>query len=109
MSTLLECDYQTLVNDCTVYGLNNFFGVPTVDIDTGKPKCYVNWVLEPEARRWGIRSISVYATRVVTTIEWEVYTEDLTKEEKDTLIIAGGKEYQNGTSKLYCSSPFIKS
>lgn len=97
MATLLDCEYKTDIDDATVYGLSKVFGVPDVDIDTGKQTAYVDWKLEPEARSWGVKSISIYATKVVCSVEWEVYTDDLTEEEKAKLIAAGGREYRNDT------------
>lgn len=97
MATLLDCDYKTTIDDGTVYGLNKCFGVPDVDIDTGRQTCYVDWLLEPEVRSWGIKSIYVYATKVKLSVEWEVYTEELTEDEKAKLIANGGREYRNET------------
>jgi hypothetical protein len=90
-------NYRKEINDVYVYGLKECFGVPDVDIDTGKPTCYVDWRLDLEERSWGLKSIDVYVTRVVVSIEWEVCSEGLTEEEKSKLIAAGGSEYRSGT------------
>ena len=97
MTAILNCDYKTTIDDGNVFGLNKCLGVPNVDIDIEKPTCYVDWLLQPEVRIWGIKSISVYATKIVASVEWEVYTDDLTEEEKTILIAANGREYGNKT------------
>ena len=97
MATVLDCDYKTTIGNGSVYGLNKCFGVPNVDIDTGKQICYVNWLFHPEVRSWGIKSISVYATQIFASVEWEVYIEDLNEEEKAKLIAANGTVYANKT------------
>lgn len=94
---LLDCDYESRIEDGTVEHLAKHFGLPDLDIDCGKTTCYVEWELQPEARSWGIKSISVFATKVTASVEWEIYTDDLTEEEKAKLIANGGTEYRNGT------------
>jgi len=97
MTTVLNCDYQTTIDDGVVFGLNKCLGIPNVDIDIQKPTCYVDWLLVPEVRSWGIKSISVYATKIIASVEWEVFIEDLNEEEKAVLIAANGRQYGNET------------
>jgi len=97
MATILGYDYQTTTDDCTVYGLSECFGVPDVDIYTYKQTCYIDWLLEPESRSWGMKSISVHVTKVVASIEWEVYTDDLSEFEIEKLVAVDGMECRNKT------------
>lgn len=97
MATVLNCDYKTIIEDGGVFGLDKYLGIPTIDIDIEKPTCYVDWLLEPEIRSWGIKSICVYATKITASIEWEVNVGDLSVEDKNILIAANGKIYGNET------------
>ena len=93
---ILDCDYHTVIDDGSVLGLAECFGVPAGLIDYGyNQTCSVDWELQPEGRSWGLESISVFATKVTASVEWEVYTEDVTEEEKAKLIAAGGTEYSH--------------
>jgi|GEM_PF-5524010 len=89
--------FNSPIEDITVYGLSKMFGVPDVDLDIRKINAYVDWNLEHEARSWGIKSTSIYITKVVCLFEWETYADDLIEEEKAKLITAGGKEYRGNT------------
>jgi len=87
-------EFKTSLEDCNLYGLSKHLGMPQVDIDTSKT-CSVNWAVNIEARSWGIKSIESYAVGVIVSIDWSVYLDELTQDEKDKLIDFGGKEYSN--------------
>ena len=82
--------------DISVWNINKYFGLPDVDFNTYAASADVNFDVEIEARSWGIKDISVIVMRVVITIPWSVYAEDVTEEEKAILLANGGKEYRNG-------------
>lgn len=82
----MEETFRTKITDGDIYGLNKAFGIRDVDIDCGKPSIYIDWSFEIEARGWGIKGFSAYATKVVASIEWDVDTEDASEEEKGILI-----------------------
>jgi len=45
----------------------------------------------------GVKSMNMTIKKITSLIEWEVDSEDLTPEEKLSLISAGGREYRNNT------------
>ena len=103
----LDLDFNAQVDDSDISGINALLGVSNdIDIDTGKPTFYIKYSLEPEAREWGIKSISMCVKAITATIEWEVESSDLKASEKATLIKAGGTEYRNDTigGEIYINS-----
>ena len=83
--------------DISVWNINKYFGLPDVEFDTyGGKYADVNFDVEIEARSWGIKDIYVIVMKVVATIPWSVYAEDVSEEEKVTLLAKGGTEYRNG-------------
>lgn len=68
----LGLGFHAAIKDTDVYGINDFIGVSKdIDIETGSPTAYVDYLLQPEARDWGIKHISVIVKRVVASVEWE--------------------------------------
>jgi len=93
---VLDLDYSTKVADTEIYGLNQYLNVSKdIDIDVSRPTSYIDYELQPEAREWGIKSIYVFIKKLTVSIAWEVSTEDLSDEEKESLIKAGGIEFRN--------------
>lgn len=91
----MDLDFNAIIEDVDVNGINEHFEISkNIDIDTGKPTAYVSFILEPEVRDWGIKSMNMSIRRITISIEWEVYNEDLTSEENLILITVGGKEYK---------------
>ena len=92
-------NFKTNLKTRSIYGINEHLGVPDVDIEA-TATAYIDWVVEIEARDWGVKSISVFATKVVSSVEWEVESEFLTDEEKNTFIAAGGIEFSDTIAGL---------
>ena len=94
----MDLDFNATIENIDVNGINEFLGVSKdIDIETGRPTAYVSYILEPEVRDWGIKSMNMTIKKITSLIEWEVDSEDLTPEEKLSLISAGGREYRNNT------------
>ena len=83
--------------DISVWNISKYFGLPDIDFDTNGAYADVNFDVEIEARSWGIKDISVIVIKAVVTIPWAVYAEDVTEEQKVTLLAKGGTENRNGT------------
>ena len=83
--------------DISVWNINKYFGLPDIDFDTSGAYAQVDFDVEIEARIWGIKDISVIVMKVVVTIPWSVYAEDVSEEQKAILLAKGGTEYRNGT------------
>lgn len=66
-----------------------------IDFDISADKCIVEWGASVETRDWGIKSISSYVKRVYFELSWEVYTDDITEEDKQMLFDLGGTEYRD--------------
>lgn len=62
-----------------------------VDIDNTQTAT-VNFHVEIDARNWGVKDIDIFCDKVTATIDWEVYYDELTEEDKAALILAGGTE-----------------
>jgi hypothetical protein len=94
MATELEFNFKSVLTDCDIWGFVNALKAPThVDIDFGKPSFTVEWDLQPDAREYGMKEISVFIKKVTGAIEWTAETEYLAEDEKQALIDAGGKQY----------------
>ncbi len=95
---VLDLDFTAKVNDVEIDGINYFLNVTKdIDIEVGKPEAMVHFSLEPEAREYGIKSISVMVRKVTATINWWCYDDDLKPEEIAQLVAAGGVEIRGGT------------
>lgn len=93
----LDLDFHAEV-EADIFKIHEYLGVSKdFDIETGTPTAYVTYELQPEAREWGLKYISVVVRKVICSIEWEVNSLDLTDEEKQLLIKAGGTEFRNET------------
>lgn len=97
----LDLDFKTTLKkkEIDINNINKFFGFDDymVDIDTDDVEATICYTLEPEAREWGIKYISIMVTKITATINWWCYVDDLTKEEIDKLIVAGGIEQRDDT------------
>ena len=91
---LTEQKFTTEITSPTIAGLGKLFGVSDkVDVDTTyEPIVKVEWNFYIEVRDYGIKDISAVATRLTSSIEWTVPTEELSEEDKVKLIAAGGVE-----------------
>lgn len=94
MITVLEFNFKSVLTGCDIWYFVNALKIPThVDVDFGNPSVTIEWCLQPDAREYGMKDISVFIKRVTGTIEWTADTEYLTDDEKKALIDAGGKQY----------------
>lgn len=80
--------------DVYVKGLSLFLGVDAT-VDYNQHKGDVHWLLEPEYRSWGLKSIDIAVTEVNTNIDWFVYKEDLSEEEVHKLLAGGAEDNNN--------------
>jgi len=87
---MLGLSFNTVVKDCNSWYLNRAFGVSDADIDTGKQTCHIDWELQPDAREYGVKSISIVVNKIVSSIEWEVDIEGLSDDIKEILYKKGG-------------------
>jgi len=94
---VLELDFKAKVEKAEIYGINEYLGISKdYDIETGYPTAYIEYELQPEARGWGIKSISIVPTKIRCSIGWEVDCWEMSAEEIEMFVKAGGKEYGSG-------------
>lgn len=94
---VLDLCFNAKVEDAEINGINEHLGISKdYDIETGKPTAYIDYELQPEARNWGIKSISIVPTKIRCSIEWEVDCWEMSAEEIEMFVKAGGKEYGSG-------------
>lgn len=90
----LSLSFNTSV-EAEIYGINEYLGVPKdYDIETDNPTVYIDYELQPEARSWGIKSISIVPTKIRCIIEWDVDCLGMSESEIAMLLKSGGKEYK---------------
>lgn len=101
---VLELDnYKTEIKDVDVSSINEFLNVSKdFDINIEETIVDVDYELQVEARKWGIKYICVVPTLITCRIDWEVFTDDFTEEEKQLFINAGGKEYTHNNTICGC-------
>lgn len=101
---VLELDsYKTEIKDADVSGINEFLNVSNdFDINIDETIVNVDYELQVEARKWGIKYICVVPTLITCRIDWEVSTDELKEEEKQIFIVAGGKEYIHNNTICGC-------
>lgn len=93
----LDLDFHAEV-EADIFKIHDYMGVSKdFDIETGNPTAYVTYELQPEARIWGLKGIEVAVKKITCSIEWEVDSSELSEQEKQELINAGGTEYRNET------------
>lgn len=72
--------------ECIIDYLNEFFDLPkNIDIEKSCTECTVDFHLEIEARKWGVKGISVIVDRVTAWFHFTVSKEDL--EGKDHMFL----------------------
>ena len=81
----------------TLSGLDKYLGVGVIDFDDLKITATIYYNIEPDDRSWGWDGIKIIITDVEAEIEWSVYSEYLSKEERSLLVKAGGIEFNGGT------------
>lgn len=106
----MTLDFKAKVEDCSVFGLSEHFGVQDdgIDIDTPSPSSDVEFELQPDANNSGIRSISPIITSIKCSVNWEVSTDDLTDDDKKKLIAQGGTQFRStieGTIEVDSNKP----
>jgi hypothetical protein len=89
-------------SDITINGINEFLGLSKdIDIDLNCKYARIDFSVEPEAREWGIKGITIMVHRVNLSFDWETWTEDLT--DKDRMDIARlrpeARELRNGRTE----------
>jgi len=91
-------EFKTEV-DVNQYYIQEYFGVKSdVDISIGhKTKAIVEWEAEPDLAKYGITDFYKTIKKVSTEMEWEVYLDDLEKDEKDIL----SKDSYINDNKIY--------
>lgn len=94
----LELDFKAKVEKSEIYGINEFLGInKDFDIETGYPTAFfIEYELQPEVREWGIKGIYICIKKVSVRIEWEVDCWEMSGEEIEMFVNAGGKEYGSG-------------
>lgn len=93
----LDLDFHAQV-EADIFKIHEYLGVSKdFDIETGTPTAYVTFELQPEAREWGIKYISVWVKKITCSIEWEAESSELSEQGKQKLINVGGTENRNET------------
>lgn len=93
-----QWSFTAKIKDVSIDGLNHFLNVSKdIDLETGRTDAIVKYHLEPEVRNWGIKSMNIFIDEVTCTIYWWVNVDELTPEEIQSLVAAGGIELRNGT------------
>ena len=92
MINTYEVDIES--SDIDLYYVDQYFGVKSGVIDA-TAKLNIEYSLEPEVRKWGIKSIYIHIKNVYGTISWDAYADDLTEEDRQKLIKKGGKIYKD--------------
>lgn len=95
----LSLDFKTEVKKAEIHNVNKFLGIPKdYDIEVGYPTAHIEYELQPDVRDWGVRSISIVPTKIRCLIELEVDCYEMSNEEIEMFIKAGGKEYGSGVN-----------
>ena len=84
-------NFKLQITDCSVYYINKYININSVDIDYSCYDVDVDYCIEINARNYGIKSIDINIKRVTANIAWSVYNDELTDNQKDILFNAGGK------------------
>lgn len=99
----MELSFKTRVTKAEIWGINEHLGASKdLDIDTSPSIVHIEYVLQPELRRWGIKGVYVSVERVMISVDWEVDGYDVSEEETAALVKAGGEEYRNGYNHAVC-------
>ena len=94
---VLDLCFNAKVEDAEINGINEYLGISKdYDIETGRPTAYIDYELQPEARDWGIKSISIVPNKIRCSIDWEIDCWEMSQEEIAMFVKAGGKEYGSG-------------
>ncbi len=79
-------NFTTTVTDVSIYGLREYLKLPQgIDV-TDSSYANISFELQFEAREYGLKSISIVIKFVAIDIQWEVQDDDLTIEDKKSLI-----------------------
>jgi len=80
----------------STYWLDAYLNINSdVDVDIESATFTINWVLEIDARDWGVKDISTTVRDISGTIAWYVPNDGLTETDVAEIKAAGGVLYNN--------------